>query len=288
MNSANTWVEISLLINEIAEDPITNYLFELGAVGCQAQQGVLRGYFDFEAWDEKKSSQFSDYLEQLKQLGFSLKADRFKVQKIENQDWNAEWKKSYKPIEINGRIIIKPSWIEQEQEVSKEIIEIDPQMAFGTGTHETTQLVLQLLLEIQQSPRTILDIGTGTGILAIAAARLFNSKIVVFDNDFTAVSTARQNLGNNTVVEKIELFCGENVSLKNIRFDLILANINRRIIIQMLPEISSTLTPNGKAIFSGILKEEKEKLLEKLGHFSLKLASERKLGEWVGLVIIKN
>ena len=160
-------------------------------------------------------------------------------------------------------------------------------MAFGTGTHATTQLVLELLLEIQQPPRTILDIGTGTGILAIAAARLFDSKIYVFDNDFTAVSTAQQNFVNNNVAEKIEFFCSENFSLNKVWFDLILANINRSIIIQLLPEISETLIPNGKAIFSGILSEEKEKIVEELNRYSLGLINEQVQDEWVGLVVVK-
>jgi ribosomal protein L11 methyltransferase len=287
VNSDKTWVEISLPVNDTIEDAITNFLFELGAVGCQAQGEVLRGYFLSEEWSDQKSLQFCDYLKQIYQLGFSLETDQFEIQKIENQDWNAEWKKSYKPIEIGGRFIIKPSWIKQKQDTSKEVIEIDPQMAFGTGTHATTQLVLELLLEIQQPPRTILDIGTGTGILAIAAARLFDSKIYVFDNDFTAVSTAQQNFVNNNVVEKIELFCGENINLNKVRFDLILANINRSIIIQLLPEISEALIPNGKAIFSGILNDEKEQVLGKLNFYSLGLISELKMDEWVGFVVEK-
>jgi ribosomal protein L11 methyltransferase len=287
VTSEKTWVEISLPVYETIEESITNFLFELGAVGCQTQGAVLRGYFLSEEWTNQKSLQFCDYLKHISQLGFSLATDQFEVQKIENQDWNAEWKKSYKPIEIGGRIIIKPSWIKQKQDPSKAVIEIDPQMAFGTGTHATTQLVLELLIEIQQPPRTILDIGTGTGILAIAAARLFDSKIYAFDNDFTAVSTAQQNFVNNNVVEKIELFCSENFSLNKVRFDLILANINRSIIIQLLPEISEALIPNGKAIFSGILNEEKEKIVEELNRYSLELINEQIQDEWVRLVVVK-
>ena len=280
-------MEISLPVDETAEESITNFLFELGAVGCQIQQYVLLGYFFSEEWSEQKFLQFSGYLKQLTQLGFSLKTDQFEVQKMENQDWNSEWKKSYKPIEIGKRIIIKPSWITQEQDSSKEVIEIDPQMAFGTGTHATTQLVIKLLLEIQQSPGSILDIGTGTGILAIAAARLFSTKVFVFDNDFTAVSTAQQNFVNNGVAEKIEVFCSENFCLNKVRFDLILANINRSVIIQLLPEISEALKPTGKAIFSGILNDEKEMIFEKLSDYSLELIMEQQQDEWAGLVVEK-
>ena len=158
-------------------------------------------------------------------------------------------------------------------------------MAFGTGTHETTQLVIQSLLQFTGSPETILDVGTGTGILAIAAARLFDARVFAFDNDPIAASTAKQNFINNNVADRIEIFCGENINFKKPQFDLILANINRSVIIQLLPEISTALKPNGQAILSGILYEEKGKLIEKLKSFSLKLVHESKQAEWVGLVV---
>lgn len=287
LKTKKTWIEVSLPVDDMAEESITNFLFEMGAQGCQTQQGVLRGYFLSTEWSEQKSLQLVGYLEQLIQLGFSLRTDHFEVQTIKSQDWNAEWKKSYKPIEIGERIIIKPSWIKQEQDSSKEVIEIDPQMAFGTGTHATSQLVIGLLQELHQIPGRILDIGTGTGILAIVAARLFNSKVFAFDNDYTAAATAKQNFINNDVADKIEIFCCDNLNLKYFQFDLVLANINRNVIIQLLPEIKKALKPDGMAILSGILEEEKEKIFDKLNCNSLRLISERKQGEWVGLIIAK-
>ena len=281
----NLWIEVSLPVTANNDDAITNFLFELGAEGCQNQQNLLTSYFKFENWDTQKSQKLINYLDQLIQLGFSVQKDQIRVKEVENQDWNAEWKKQYKPFKIGKKIIIKPSWCEYENDPSKIIIEIDPQMAFGTGTHETTQLIIQLLLDYAVAPKTILDIGTGTGILAIVAAKLFNAKILAFDNDPIAASTAKQNFINNNVADRIEIFCGENLNFKNSQFDLILANINRTVIIQLLSYISKALKPNGHVILSGILDEEKDKIIEKLEQHSLKLLTQSKLGEWVGLVV---
>ncbi len=287
MISQKTWIEISLPVDEAVEESISNFLFEIGVEGCQTQRGVLRGYFLEEKWNDQKFKQLGDYLKQLSELGFAIPTYQFSVQKINHQDWNAEWKKSYKQIEVGEKIIIKPSWIKLEQDSPKEVIEIDPQMAFGTGTHATSQLVIELLQELPQFPGTILDIGTGTGILAIVAARLFNAKVFAFDNDFTAAATAKQNFINNDVANKIEIFCSENLNLNNFQFELVLANINRNVIIQLIPEITKVLKPDGMAILSGILDEEKEKIFEKLNSNSLRLINERKQGEWVGLVVVK-
>ena len=283
----NPWIEVSLPVLENTEEPITNFLFEMGAAGCQNQQNLLLAYFRFENWNQQKYQKLIQYLEQLIELGLSVQIDRIRVNEIANQDWNAEWKKQYRPFEIGNKIVIKPSWCEYKTDTSKIVIEIDPQMAFGTGTHETTQLIIQSLLQFTGLPENILDIGTGTGILAIAAARLFQAKIFAFDNDPIAASTAKQNFINNNVADRIEIFCSESLYFKKAQFDLILANINRTVIVQLLPEISKILKPNGQAIFSGILYEEKGTLIEKLKSFSFKLVQESKQGEWVGLVVKK-
>ena len=281
----NSWIEVSLPVPENGEESISNFLFELGAEGCQNQENVLIAYFKFENWNNQKYQELKCYLLQLNELGFVFEQDQIRITEIENQDWNAEWKKQYKPFDIGNKIIIKPSWCDLDSETSKIIIEIDPQMAFGTGTHETTRLMIELLLEYIDSPETILDIGTGTGILAIAAARLSNAKIFAFDNDPVATSTAKQNIIDNHVDNRIKIFCSDNLDIQKRKFDLILANINRTVIVEMLPEISKILNSNGKAILSGILCEEKDKVINKLALHSLQLTHERKLGEWVGLVI---
>jgi ribosomal protein L11 methyltransferase len=257
----------------------------LGSQGCYNQENILRTYFYNSDWSEKKRNQFQNYLHQLAELQFPVQADKIQFQKIENQDWNAQWKQSIKPIEIGNKILIKPTWINIEPALSKEIIEIDPQMAFGTGVHATTQLMLKLLIDHIGSPARIMDMGTGTGILAIAAARLSNARIIAFDNDPVATGTARQNCLKNSVLEKIHIFCGTIDVVKDTRFDLIMININRSIIIESLSKIFRCLNETGLAIFSGILIDEKKQFIENVKKHDFKIVKEAEQGEWVGIVV---
>lgn len=225
------------------------------------------------------------YLRQLAELDFPVKPDKFQLDRIENRDWNLLWKQSIKPIEIGNRIVVKPGWIDIEPQPTKIIIEIDPQMAFGTGIHETTQLMLSLLIEQVRNPARVLDIGTGTGILAIAAVRLANTQVIAFDNDPVAIITAQQNCIKNGVLDRIQLFCGTIDGIKDIGFDVILANLNRSIIIESLSKIFRCLSHTGIAIFSGILVDEKKIFVENLAKYNFHIIKEMQQGEWLGLVV---
>ena len=152
-------------------------MFELGSCGCYYQDNLLIGYFKIIDWSNKKYDQFIKYLKQINGFGYHVNLDQIKIKKIANQGWNEEWKSKYQPVEIAKKVVIKPSWVKLESEPDREIIEIDPQMAFGTGAHATTQLIIQLLLRLNIYPHAVLDGGTGTGILSIVAGRLFKTKI---------------------------------------------------------------------------------------------------------------
>jgi ribosomal protein L11 methyltransferase len=267
------------------EDAITNFLFELGAVGCYDREDVLYAYFLKSDWGKGKKDRIRLYLHQLAELHFPVQLDKVQIKEIENQDWNAQWKQSLKPIEIGDKIVIKPSWINLKSSSSKKIIEIDPQMAFGTGVHDTTQLMLKLLVDHVGNPARIMDIGTGTGVLAIAAAKFSNAMVLAFDNDPVATSTAQENCIKNKVSDRIHIFCGTIDAVKNVPFDLILANINRTIIIESLSKIFRCLSHTGMAIFSGILIEEKKQVVEFVEKLGFKIVKELEQGEWAGLVV---
>ncbi|MCI0493879.1 50S ribosomal protein L11 methyltransferase [candidate division KSB1 bacterium] len=283
----NNWVEISLPVSDQVEDAVTNFLFELGAAGSSIREDLLSAYFQESVWTKQKHEQLIHYLHQLNELDFFVRTDQIQVQIIENQDWNAIWKQSIKPIDIDGKILIKPSWIDIKPSPNMHIIEIDPQMAFGTGTHATTQLMLKFIIEHIGKSFRIIDIGTGTGILAMAAARLSEASIIAFDNDPIAAATAQQNIQKNHVQEKIHLFCGTLDTIKKIQFDLVLANINRTTIVPMLSDIYDKMKASGLAILSGILIEEKSEITKHLNRFPLKIVAEKQIDEWIGLVIQK-
>jgi ribosomal protein L11 methyltransferase len=283
----NNWIEVSLPVSQQTEDAVTNFLFELGAAGSSIREDLLSAYFQESVWTKQKHEQLIRYLHQLNELDFFVRTDQVQVQLIENQDWNAIWKQSIQPIDIDGKILIKPSWIDITPLPHKHIIEIDPQMAFGTGTHATTQLMLKFIIEHIGNSFRIIDIGTGTGILAMAAARLSEASIIAFDNDPIAAATAQQNFQKNYVQEKIHLFCGTLDAIKKMQFDLVLANINRTTIVPLLSDIYDKMTASGLAILSGILIEEKNEITKHLNRFPLKIVAEKQIDEWIGLVIQK-
>ncbi|HEX9973697.1 MAG TPA: 50S ribosomal protein L11 methyltransferase [bacterium] len=283
----NNWVEVSLPVSQQTEDAVTNSLFELGAAGSYIREDILSAYFRESVWTKQKHEQLIRYLHQLNELHFSIRLDQVHVQMIEDQDWNAIWKQSIKPIEIEGKILIKPSWIDIKPSPNMHIIEIDPQMAFGTGTHATTQLMLKFIIEHIGKSSRIMDIGTGTGILAMAAALLSEARIIAFDNDPIAAATAQQNFQKNHVHNQICLFCGTLDAIKKIQFDLVLANINRSTIVPMLSDIYDKMKTSGLAILSGILIEEKNEITKHLNRFPLKIVAEKQIDEWIGFVIQK-
>lgn len=278
------WIAISLPVTPETEEAITNFLFEQGAQGCYQQELRLFAYFASQDWNPIKAEQLRIYLQQLSELQFPVDFNSLRIEQIEDQDWNAAWKKNLTPIAINETFIIKPTWTDVTAGTAAYIIEIDPQMAFGTGYHATTQLMLRLLISHLHSPRRILDMGTGTGILAIACAKLCSAAIVAFDNDPIAAATALNNCRINDVADKILVFCGTIDVLKPIQFDLLLANINRSIIIESLPQISRLLTQTGRTILSGILTDEKEMVERALIRHGFRVIDEADQEEWTALV----
>jgi ribosomal protein L11 methyltransferase len=199
---------------------------------------------------------------------------------IEDQDWLAEWKKYWKPSEI-GRFIIAAPWHEIDG-ADKIVIRIEPNMAFGTGTHETTQLCLAAIDENYRPGESFLDVGTGTGILAIAAALMsdWSPPIVAVDTDDQAIAIARTNADLNRVSDRVEFWTGSADAAAG-RFDLICANLTADVIVPMLPDLihraGSTL------VLSGILAEQEQIVLNALPK-DLDFFVTRS-GEWIAVIV---
>jgi ribosomal protein L11 methyltransferase len=206
---------------------------------------------------------------------------------VEECDWTEEWKKSYTSFEIADNFFIVPSWENPFVPADRLLIRIDPGQAFGTGTHETTQLAMGELERWVEPTHVVLDLGTGSGILAIASRMLGAKKVFACDIDPVAVQVARANIIRNAE-DGIWTFCGSLDAVSNEAVHLLIGNLTADLIIDLLPEVHRVLKPNGIAIFSGVLQEQIEDVTQCFARFNFLVYEEVTRGEWLALVCEKH
>jgi ribosomal protein L11 methyltransferase len=273
---------VAVTVARDAEEAISSILFDLGATGTVTLEETERivklgAYFD-EQRDGQRIAQ--DIQSEAARAGLTCALVNISVSEVSEQDWMQKWKEGFEPINIGDRLIVAPSWKLPETGGSRAVIQIDPGMAFGTGTHETTRLCLEAI-ERHFAVGTMLDVGTGTGILAIAAARLApGSKVTAIDIDPQAAEVARENIEINGVSQMIEVLEGGPRDLGGRTFDAVVANLTAEVIINLMGDLVSCLAPSGVMITSGILttlKGDVEKAIEGAG---LMVVERREAGEW--------
>ena len=290
MNGAGVvWTSLRFTVSEEAVEAVEFALNSLDALGTEIdymrrpQAGVcVVGYFNHMPDDEIIQDELHYALR-----SYGLDEDAIietERHQIENADWLAEWKKHWKPTEI-GRFVIAPPW-EEVDEGESIVIRIEPNMAFGTGTHETTQLCLQAIDELFEPSDSFLDVGTGTGILAVAAAKLAqsDSPFLAIDNDPDSITIARENASLNGVGEMIEFVEGE-ISLATPSFDFVCANLTLDVILPILPTLLEKSRKH--LVLSGILAEQESQIVEALTNYSFRSCDIRRAGEWICLVVKK-
>ncbi|MFM1515213.1 50S ribosomal protein L11 methyltransferase [Helcococcus ovis] len=197
---------------------------------------------------------------------------------IDNSNWEEEWKKSYKSFNIGNKIFIKPSW-EERPETERIVIEIDPKMAFGTGTHETTSMCMEYVEDDDFTGKNILDMGCGSGILSILAKKLNANQVDACDIDEIAISSTNEN----SVINNVELnaFVSDLFSNVKNKYDVIFANILAEIIVVMLDDVDKYLNESGILILSGIIKEKEQLVKEKLEATGFKVIDTKYKNDWV-------
>jgi ribosomal protein L11 methyltransferase len=206
---------------------------------------------------------------------------------VEECDWTEEWKKSYTSFTVADHFYVIPSWENPTVPDDRLPIRIDPGQAFGTGTHETTQLTVEALERWLEPGHIVLDVGTGSGILAIASRLLGAKKVFACDIDSVAVHVARANIERNSEAD-VWTFCGSVDSVRTGSAHLLLGNLTADLIMTMFPEFHRVLRPHGMAIFSGILHDQIEDIRECLSRFHFNVYEELTRGEWLALVCEKH
>jgi ribosomal protein L11 methyltransferase len=212
--------------------------------------------------------------------------ESFRIEKeiLEDKNWNEEWEKSREVIRISDRIVIKPTFKDYSPKENEIVLTIDPKMSFGTGDHQTTKLILRLLEKYVTKGMKVLDVGSGTGILAIAAVKLGALTVVAVDFDEICLENCKENCELNGVSNSVEIITGEIDDVKENNFDLILANIQKNVLLEIADKIKSKLKSGGMIILSGLLESDKieiEKKYHSLGFVTLQI---EKMDEWIAVV----
>lgn len=278
------WHALDVELEPPGREAVEYALMEAGALGTETNEhagGLTRitGYFEELPNRERVRDELLEAL-RIYDLPSSSVRD-MNVREVEERDWLEEWKQNWQPVEV-GRFIIAPPWSDLGEIHDRIVIRIEPGMAFGTGTHETTRLCLQAI-EKYFSGSSFLDVGTGTGILAIAAAKLFpHARIEACDTDEAAIAIARENAGANYVVDQIHFRAG-SVKDSTASADLVCANLTAGVINSILPTLVSLTC--GKLVLSGILETQIEMVQERLSDCGISDVEIVQDGEWVSIIV---
>ncbi len=293
------WIEIKLRVDGEAAEAVAELLQRYGHQGVSIEQDgimpdswdegevpppehlVVRAYLPDDDRAPAAKTQLEAALGHMNMM-YPMPQPEYII--VKEEDWAEAWKSNYHPIRLGRNILIRPLWTEAKTQPGDIVLSLDPGMAFGTGTHPTTQLCLEALEDLVQPAMKVLDLGCGSGILAIAAAKLGALSVFGLDIDPIAVRVTDENAVQNDVGDKITAQQGslENVITSSRRFDLIVVNILARIIIQMCGEgLGQTVRPGGLAIFSGIILEQADDVEAALRQTGLTPYKRRLQGDWV-------
>ena len=280
------WQALDLITTSEAREAVEYGLMEAGALGtetAEAENDFLRvsGYFDQVPDRERLRAELGEALRIYELPSSSVR--EMTIRDVADQDWLGEWKKNWQPVEVGRRFIIAPPWAEIADEHHRILIRIEPGMAFGTGTHETTRLCL-VAIEKYFAGGSFLDVGTGTGILAIAAAKMFpEARVEACDTDADAVAIASENARLNGVAENITFRVG-TVEETTASADLVCANLTADVISAMLPSLISISC--GHLVLSGILDTQSEALQARMQECGMSEPCENiQDGEWMAFVV---
>ena len=300
------WLEVTLVVNGELAEAVADVLARFAYSGVMMEQGVkytdeedagtpagpitVRAYLEMDEQIEEKRQKLEESLYYLGMIQ-PLPAPTYK--QIADQNWMEAWKQHYKPILIGDRLVILPAWMESP-DPGRVAVKIDPGMAFGTGTHPTTQLCLELMEKeyANQPPSCVIDVGCGSGILSIAAIKLGTPTVLGVDIDAGSVKNSRENADANKVGDEFILGVGSVDEIRNGKFafakaPLVVANILAPVIVRLFDGgLAELIEDQGTIILSGILEDQAERVIEAGQARGLIMLERRQMGDWVALKMI--
>lgn len=279
-----TYKEFKILAEPFNSDIISGVLWNLQPLGILEEDDFLIVYGDTS--NKFASKDIEAVLLKLKKEKL-LKDFKIFETEIEERNWNEEWERTINIVKISDNLVIKPSFKEYQANENQIVLTIDPKMSFGTGEHGATQLCALLIEKLLKPGDFILDVGSGTAILAIEAVKLGASKAIAIDNDEWCFENGVENCKMNGVEDKAEVRLGEISIVNETGFDLIAANINKPVLIEIAEEISKRIKQNGKLILSGFLIEDEEDIKRVYGKAGFVFIEKMTKDEWLGIAFRK-
>lgn len=289
MMTNRRWHLITITVTSDIEELASAFLFDSGTTGIitleENSDSVKFGaYFDARSDPEEIVRMIEA---EFARGGLTSALLSISVSEVADQDWMQNWKEGFEPVEIGSRLIVAPSWKLPQKSAARAVVQIDPGMAFGTGTHETTRLCLEAIEQMWRGG-SLLDVGTGTGILAIAAALLEpQSKVTAIDIDPQAVEVARENAEINAVAHIVEVFEAQPANLSGRAFDIVVANLTAEVIIALADDLAGCLAGEGLLILSGILSGLAPDVERAIIQARLGVVEKREAGEWAIMIARK-
>ena len=308
------WIEITIHTTNEASEIVESILLDYGSTGVAIEDPttleenlhddfgtiielsptdfpdvgvIVKGYINELNFDDETFTRFKGELEQLGQNINIGEFFKIETTTIKDSDWENSWKDYFDILNIGEKFVIVPTWREYENEENKYVINIDPGMAFGTGGHETTSLCIKNLEKYVKPHDNIIDVGCGSGILSIAASYLTDGEIKAVDLDKLAVDVSRENFALNNLENRIAVEEASLLTKETKKYNVIVANILAHIIELMLDDAYKLLEGGGYYITSGIIKDKKDELLEKMLERGFKLVEETSDNEWYSFVVTK-
>jgi ribosomal protein L11 methyltransferase len=252
--------------------------------GINEEQNHLIAYANEDSYVNEKA--VSDLLNNLKSQNI-IESFTIDSEIAEDKNWNELWEKSRDVIRISDRIVIKPTFQDYEPKPDEIIITIDPKMSFGTGEHQTTKQVIQLLEKYIKPGMKILDVGSGTGILSIAALKLGASYALAVDNDEVCYANCLENYKINDIEESIKIINGSINDINEEDFDIVAANIQKNILILIAEDIYNKVKSNGIVILAGVLNKDESEIINHYHLLGFKLLESVSMDEWIAVVMAR-